>query len=190
MNGLDKQLFRELVNRDWGVTALALAMGGLILSATVGIPLAATLISALVAFTAFDVIGYNAVATSNERMNLVRYRVLQVHYQWILFTTVGLITDWNLWASIGFLLLHWIGVCDVLFYVLLRRERDLISYGNMPWLWWTPLGIINNYLGVRTSGRVVWNVAVWSTITWFGLLLFFPELHHQSLSWFSFLLPF
>ena len=190
MTDLDKRLTKELIQQDWGFTTLGLSTMGLIISATIGLPHVATLTLALLLFTSFDVIGYNAVTFSPNRMDLVRYRAIQTVFQWIVFTLVGTITDWNLWTCVGYIILWWIGVCDVLFYVLIGKQKQMQGYEHMPWLWWTPLGIINKRLGRTTNGNEVYNVAIWSTIIWYSMPLFFRNLQWESLSWFSNLLPF
>lgn len=184
----DKTLIKKLIHGDYAVTTIALSLLGLIISATVGLTNVATLTFALSIFTAFDVLGYGAVSESPDRMNLVRYRVIQTVFQWSIFILVGVITNWNLWTCVGYILLWWIGVCDVFFYVLLGKQKDLLSYGHMPWLWWTPIGIFNKYMERNTSGIEVYNIAIWSTIIWYLLPLIFRNLESETLSWFSFIL--
>jgi hypothetical protein len=75
------------------------------------------------------------------------------------------------------------GVCDVLFYVLLNKQKELLAYEGMPWLWWTPIGIINSSMGRQTSGKMIYSIAIWTTITWFSLLILFPSLRYHTIEW-------
>jgi hypothetical protein len=183
MNPDDKKLFLNLLRKDYAVVTLALTLVGFLFNTTVGLPVPATLVLALLAFTAFDAIGYESVAHSTNRMDLVRYRVIQTHVQWIVFILCGALTHWNLWACVGYILLWWMGVCDVLFYVLLNKQKELLAYEGMPWLWWTPIGIINSSMGRQTSGKMIYSIAIWTTITWFSLLILFPSLRYHTIEW-------
>lgn len=169
----DKGLFIKLIHGDSAVSVITLSLLCLIISATIGLPNYLTLTSALLLFTSFDVLGYGAVSESPNRMNLVRYRVIQTVFQWSIFILVGMITNWDVWTCVGYILLWWIGVCDVFFYIILGKQNDLLEYGHMPWLWWTPLGILNNYMGRNTSGKEVFNVAIWSMLIWYWLPFIF-----------------
>ena len=69
------------------------------------------------------------------------------------------------------------GVCDVLFYVLLNKVNDLLNYGNMPWLWWTPLGILNKWMGRWTSGKEIFYLSIIITFIWFLVWFLYPSVH-------------
>jgi hypothetical protein len=94
---------------------------------------------------------------------------------------MGLLTHWNLWVLGGYVYLWWMGVCDVLFYVLLGKEDELISYADMSWLWWTPLGMINRLTDRSTSGREIFYLAVYSVIIWFAMWFWKPATHEMSI---------
>ena len=179
----DKKLFEELFTSDWGVVGIIAGMVGLFGSVLWGFPPAVALTAALVLFTSFDIVGYNSVALIVDRMSLVRYRVIQTCFQWTLFLTLALITEWNLWATTGYILLWWMGVCDVLFYILVGKLRDMLIYEDMPWLWWTPIGIINRFLGRQTSGNTVFIISLWTVIIWYGMLALVENVGIQTLKW-------
>jgi hypothetical protein len=183
MNDLDEKLFKELFESDWGVVGVIVGMVGIFGGPLWGFSPAVTLAASLLLFTSFDIVGYNSVALSPNRMNLVRYRVIQTCFQWTLFLTVALITEWNLWATTGYVLLWWMGVCDVLFYILVGKLRDMLIYEDMPWLWWTPIGIINKFLGRQTSGEMVFIISLWTVIIWFGSLYLVENLGIETLKW-------
>ena len=182
----DKNLFIRLLTMDGGVITVATSLIGLIVASLLGATPPIVLTFALLLFTSFDVVGYDSVALSPDRMNLVRYRVIQTCFQWTVFVLVGLITDWNLWTCVGYILIWWMGVCDVLFYVLIGKLGQMLTYENMPWLWWTPLGIINKLLGRQTSGVSVFIISLWTIIIWYGSYAIFKTLSIQTLNWLTF----
>jgi hypothetical protein len=177
----DDSLFINLIKRDWSFPAFVFSLIGLFISGIIDIPYPLTLAFGLILFTSFDVIGYESVAHSTDRENLVRYRIIQTGFQWTLFLLLGMITHWNLWTTIGFFYLWWWGLCDVLFYILLGRLHEMTRYGNMSWLWWTPFGIWNKLIGRETGGKEVLYLSLFSGILWYVLWVLFPTIHIMRL---------
>jgi hypothetical protein len=112
---------------------------------------------------------------------MVRYRIGQMGVQILIITLMGLLSDWNTWVVLGFFYLWWMGVCDVLFYILLGRLQDMVKYGDMFWLWWTPLGMMNSWMGKQTSGISVYHIAVYAVILWYSIWWFYPSVRLDSL---------
>lgn len=175
----DDSLFINLIKRDWTFPAFVFSLIGLFGSAFIDIPNPLILAFGLILFTAFDVFGYGSVEQSKDRENLVRYRIIQTGFQWTLFLLLGIITHWNTWVTIGYIYLWWMGVCDMLFYVLLGKLGDMLHYGNMFWLWWTPIGMWNKWNGRETSGKEVLHITLYSAILWYAIWILFPSI--QSL---------
>lgn len=108
-------------------------------------------------FSTFDYIGYNLIGTKDD----FGYRVIQIAVQVIMIAILwyffGFIT------SLSFILLWWFGIADLLYYVIdgiiylifkKSYENGLfwkISYNNMNWLWFTPLGL----LGVMMNKKLL-----------------------------------
>lgn len=176
MRSSDLELFWNLATKDYTFLGLVVSLIGLISGTLFGIPHPDILIFSLLTFTAYDAIGYESVAHSDDRTNLVRYRICQTTYQWVIALFAGLLSHGSVWVVGGYIFLWWIGVCDMLFYILLNRLDEMYKYGNMPWLWWTPLGIINKFLGRDTTGRDLTIVCVSGTIIWFALWYIFPSI--------------
>jgi len=173
--------FWNLIRRDGAFPALVLSLFGLGIAnyINLGYPIILTL--GLILFTSFDVIGYESVAHSNKREDLIRYRIGQSTIQWMTLILLGLLTHWNGWVVLGYVYLWWMGVCDVLFYVLLKKEDELLSYADMSWLWWTPIGLINGIMDRSTGGREVFYISVSSVILWLSVWIFRPSIHSMSI---------
>ena len=98
-------------------------------------------ILSIMIFTVFDVIGYYYLLTKKEtteplKTDLYFYRFLQISFQ--IGISVGLyFIDYRL--TIAFLLSHWFGLCDLLYYWLCLRW---ITFDDMTWVQWTPYGFI------------------------------------------------
>ena len=172
----DGNLFINLIRRDWAFPAIILSLLGLWGGAIIDIPHPILLAFGLIIFTAFDVFGYESVAHSTDRDNLVRYRIIQTVFQWTIFLVLGLLTHWNLWTTLGFIYLWWMGVCDVLFYIILGRLGQMKHYGDMFWLWWTPIGIWNTINGRNTSGTEVLYITLYSAILWYSIWILWPNI--------------
>ena len=56
--------------------------------------------------------------------------------------TVILYTQVGIKYALAFNTMWWFGLCDMLYYVLLKQE--FIKYQDMFWLWWTPAGILKS----------------------------------------------
>jgi hypothetical protein len=176
----DLLLFWNLITKDYTFVGFVVSLVGLFSAAFFNVSIPDVLIFALLSFTSYDAIGYESVAHSEDRTNLVRYRICQTGYQWVIALVVGILTHGSIWAVGGYIFLWWIGVCDLLFYALLNRFSEIYTYGNMPWLWWTPLGIINKILGRDTTGRDLTIVCVIGTVIWFSLWFLFPSIQNWT----------
>jgi hypothetical protein len=173
----DMELFVKLATKDYAFATLVISLLGLIYASFTPIYPPLILIFALMSFTAFDTIGWESVAHSEERMNVVRYRIDQTTYQYIVAALATSVSGGLIWVTIGYIILWWIGLCDVLFYYLLKKQDDLYSYGNMPWVWWTPLGIYNKFMGRDTTGKELATISFIGLTLWLILWFIFPSLH-------------
>lgn len=172
----DLELFVQLATKDYAFLALVISLIGLIVSSFTAVYPPLILLLALLSFTAFDTIGWESVAHSEERMNVVRYRIDQTTFQYIIAALATSVSGGLVWVTIGYILLWWIGLCDVVFYYLLKKQADLYSYGNMPWVWWTPLGMINKLLGRDTTGKELATISFIGLIVWLVLWFVYPSL--------------
>jgi hypothetical protein len=177
----DLSTFINLIKRDWSFPALVLSIFGLALTQWVNLSYPLVLGLGLTLFSAWDVIGYESVARSDKRENMVRYRIGQSSVQLLTIILLGVITHWNTWVVLGFIYLWWMGVCDVLFYILLNRLRDMVEYGDMPWLWWTPVGMMNRWMGRPTRGIAVFHVSLYAVIIWYAIWFLFPIIRVKEL---------
>lgn len=172
----DLELFVQLATKDYAFLALVISLIGLIVSSFTAVYPPLILLLALLSFTAFDTIGWESVAHSEERMNVVRYRIDQTTFQYIIAALATSVSGGLVWVTVGYILLWWIGLCDVVFYYLLKKQADLYSYGNMPWVWWTPLGMINKLLGRDTTGKELATISFIGLIVWLILWFVYPSL--------------
>lgn len=176
MRSSDLELFWNLATKDYAFLALVLSLVGFIVGTFTGLSAPLILLCALFTFTAFDAIGYESVAHSDDRMNLVRYRICQTTYQYVIAFFASVLSGGLVWVVAGYMLLWWIGLCDILFYYLLKKQNDLYSYGNMPWVWWTPLGMINKLLGRDTTGKELATMSFSAAIIWIIMWYAFPSI--------------
>jgi len=172
----DLELFYQLATKDYAFVSLVISLIGFIISAFTPLSAPIILALALLSFTAFDSIGWESVAHSEDRMNVVRYRIDQTTYQYIIAALATAVSGGLVWVTIGYILLWWIGLCDVLFYYLLKKEADLYSYGNMPWVWWTPLGIYNKIMNRDTTGKELATISFIGLTLWLIIWFIFPSL--------------
>lgn len=101
--------------------------------------------SSIILFAVFDILGFHYVLTRKGTEtplndNLIytsAYRIIQTGFQIMLFLVCSFI---SMWAALGFIILWWFGLADLLFYIFLDIE-DLEKYENMFWLKWTIFGI-------------------------------------------------
>jgi hypothetical protein len=112
---------------------------------------------------------------------MVRYRIGQTSVQLLTIILLGVITGWNAWVVLGFIYLWWMGVCDVLFYILLGRLRAMVEYGDMFWLWWTPVGMMNRWMGRPTRGIVIFHNSLYAVIIWYAMWFLFPIIRLKEL---------
>jgi len=171
----DLELFYQLATKDYAFVSLVISLIGFIISAFTPLSAPIILALALLSFTAFDSIGWESVVHSEDRMNVVRYRIDQTTYQYIIAALATAVSGGLVWVTIGYILLWWIGLCDVLFYYLLKKEADLYSYGNMPWVWWTPLGIYNRIMNRDTTGKELATISSVGLILWLIMWFVFPS---------------
>ena len=173
--------FMNLIKSNSSFLGLVLSIFGLALGEVISLPNPLVLGLGLTLFSAWDSIGYESVARSDNRENMIRYRICQTSVQLIIIILLGGITHWNTWVVLGFIYLWWMGVCDVLFYALLNRLQVMVAYGNMSWLWWTPLGIMNRLMGRETSGVSAYYIAVYAVIMWYSIWWLYPSIRVYSL---------
>lgn len=172
----DLELFAQLATKDYAFLALVVSLFGLIVASFTPVYPPLVLLFSLLSFTSYDTIGWESVAHSEERMNVVRYRIDQTTFQYIIAALATSVSGGLVWVTVGYILLWWIGLCDVVFYYLLKKQADLYSYGNMPWVWWTPLGIVNKYLGRDTNGKELATISFIGLILWLVMWFIFPSL--------------
>lgn len=177
----DLSLFWSFIKRDWTFVALVISLFGLSLGGWMNIGNPFILMLGLILFSAWDAICYEVVGRSDNREHMIRYRIGQTSVQILIITLLGLLSDWNAWVVLGFFYLWWMGVCDVIFYILIGRLRDMLRYGDMFWLWWTPLGMMNRWTGKETSGISVFHIAVYAVVLWFIIWLFYPSISYWRL---------
>lgn len=130
--------------KDYSYVAFILSTLMTVLMVISGLPF--IVVTTLFLFSAMDAIGYfhllwgsnQNIEANNQEQRLVSYRFIQTGFQIILSCLIYLST--NLMGAAMFNLLWWFGVCDMLYYMLLKQ--DFIHYKNMFWLWWTPVGIL------------------------------------------------
>jgi len=137
---------------------------------------------AVALFTVFDIVGFYHVLTkktgvldSIAKLDILVYRGVQTLFQvgliYVLYAFV------NIEAAIGFTLLWWFGLCDLLYYVFSKQEYT--KFKTMPWLWWTPLGFINKLRGrgeIDSTKFVNQAVAPWIIINAILIVLAFINL--------------
>jgi hypothetical protein len=109
------------------------------------------LASSVVLFSSMDAIGYfhlvwggdQLVPANNQEERLVSYRFIQTVFQALV--TIVLYLKVGMSYALAFNTMWWFGLCDMLYYVLLKQK--FIQYQDMFWLWWTPAGILKS-LGI------------------------------------------
>jgi len=137
---------------------------------------------AVALFTAFDIVGFYHILTKktgvltdvpilNERI----YRGIQTLFQaGLIYALYAFV---NIEAAIGFTLLWWFGLCDLVYYIF--SKQPFMEFKTMPWLWWTPLGIINKLRGhgeIDSTKFVNQAVAPWIIINAILIVLAFISL--------------
>lgn len=135
---------------DYSYVAFAISAVLMVVSILSGMN-AFLLTSSVMLFASMDAIGYfhlvwggdQSVQVNNQEERLVSYRFIQTVFQAlvsiILYLQVGIT------YALAFNTMWWFGLCDMLYYVLLKQR--FIQYQDMFWLWWTPAGILKS-LGI------------------------------------------
>ena len=109
-------------------------------------------------FTTFDVCGYGNMIELTEKYEdqtiLTPYRIMQNMFMAIIFIAVYFYTNWI--CLLACILGWWMGGCDLLYYILLKkgvREQDHYWMRNWSvWLVLTPvknLFLIDKYIGKK-----------------------------------------
>lgn len=132
--------------------------------------------SSVLLFSSMDAIGYfhlvwggnQNIPANNQQERLVSYRFIQTVFQ--MLVSIALYTNVDAMSAVSFNLMWWFGVCDILYYILLKQ--NFFGYGDMFWLWWTPIGIL------RSAGFIK-EITAWMAVTQaavgiiLGMALFF-----------------
>jgi hypothetical protein len=99
-----------------------------------------SVVGAVVQFASFDAIVFRYVHRQNESdmQGRAYYRIVQAVYQYGLALILAHSFGW--WALL-YIALWWVGVCDWLYYVLLK-EKGIGNVPDMYWVDWTAQGIV------------------------------------------------
>jgi phosphatidylglycerophosphatase A len=109
-------------------------------------------------FSCFDCYGYKYILTRFQTTDIrelhydeynAAYRIVQTTFQIVLALFLA---TFNFWLASFFVLSWWFGLCDFLFYVLLKEFNYMYNATNMSWLWWTPFGMLSQNL---RNGKVL-----------------------------------
>lgn len=104
----------------------------------------------LEAFATFDTIGYESIDKVDE-LKVYGYRIIQIMFQILLCIIGYLIYGW--FPVLIFMFLWFFGMADLKFYINQRKSiNEILSYTNMTWLWWTPIGIIQTFRKKEITG--------------------------------------
>lgn len=137
-------IYNILVTRDKVIYGLVLALLEGILGYMFNIPVM-LIFSAILMFSVFDAYGFFYLTQYgksgiDDYVRTAIYRIIQNLFFVLLIIVLLLIAPWH--AAFMFVMCWWFGVCDYFYYVLLKQENYLNSLEDMPWLWWTPYGIV------------------------------------------------
>lgn len=104
-------------------------------------PLAA--MGALLLFTMFDLVGWEAVQPyyDTDRKLVMAYRILQHTFLLMLFVLTWGLFGWTVAGA--WILVWWFGGADILYYWI---GQYLLPTATWTWMKWTPLGIIKGDL--------------------------------------------
>ena len=139
------KIFRGVdVMKDYSYISFALS----ILMATISVlfpSTAALVVASILMFASMDAIGYfhllwggdQGKEVPNYQERLVSYRFIQTGFQILL--SILLFSVGGILPVLAFNIVWWFGFCDLMYYVLLKQ--NFMEYGDMYWLWWTPIGI-------------------------------------------------
>jgi hypothetical protein len=141
---MPKKIIENLLYKDYSFVMFVIFSLFMTMSVFFNVPI--LLLSAVVVFSSMDAIGFfhlvwggkQFAPAPNQEERLVSYRFIQTVFQatltMILYLKSGPI------EAMCFNLMWWFGLCDLLYYFLLRQK--FIHYTNMYWLWWTPAGML------------------------------------------------
>lgn len=138
------EIISKLYSRDRVLLGLVVA----VLNIAAGIAFGCTvsfIFAALAIFTCFDCYGYFYLTQcctygSEDMIKKATYRICQNIVFVLLIALLWLIAGWS--AAVMFVLCWWLGFCDYHYYYLLKQIDYMQSCEDMPWLWWTPYGMI------------------------------------------------
>lgn len=144
-----KKKFNIDVFSDYSYVVFVLSAVSLIVSIFSG--LTPILLSSILLFSSMDAIGYfhlvwggdQSVPANNQDSRLISYRFIQTVFQALISAILYL--NGGISYVLAFNIMWWFGVCDMLYYLLLKQ--DFTRYDDMFWLWWTPAGILKS-LGI------------------------------------------
>lgn len=165
-----------VASKDYSFVVLTASILGLVSNLFWHSPILSVILGTIF-FSAFDAIGYfhlfwggnQKEPVPQKHHRLVSYRFLQTSVQFLI--TAFLYSIAGIESAITFNLLWWFGVCDLLYYGLLKQ--NFFEYGEMFWLWWTPAGFLNK---IRIVPQISATVAVIQGII--GLILSVVYLMH------------
>lgn len=102
-------------------------------------------ISSIFLFAAWDSFGFKYVLTQDQTIPIDKeslpnagYRICQTTFQIIL--SVLLFSISGIYAAAAFMIGWWFGTCDLIYYLCTKEK--FWEWGDMNWVWWTPIGLI------------------------------------------------
>lgn len=151
-----------IFSSDYSFIALICAFTGLLFfdNLSPNVARLVVMFSAIVMLSALDAIIFNKILVShnaghNDETNqqLTTYRMLQGTIQIFVFVSVFIIS--GTLSALLCIILWWLGVCDLLFYILLLQTNYMFAERNMTWLWWTIPGLITRIFGGQFGGKAL-----------------------------------
>jgi hypothetical protein len=123
----------------FAISTIAMALG-VILFPSILVPISILLFSSMDAIGYFHLVwgGDQSQPVVNQQERLVSYRFIQVGFQVLL--SLVLYSFSGVLGPILFNIMWWFGLCDMLYYILLKQK--FIQFEDMFWLWWTPAGVL------------------------------------------------
>jgi hypothetical protein len=157
-------------NRFWAiffahysVPVFAASIIYLVFSQFIGVNKYLLLASAILNFSAFDVIGFRLA--NDTSLGVTLYRVIQVGYQLLILYILYMVNQ-TFELPLAFIWLWWWGVCDLLYYIIAKQFDYVLSPNskNFYWLWWTPYGLLGGLFHVAPTGRQLLGFSVFSIL--------------------------
>lgn len=147
-----KKIYNTDIFADYSYVVFAASAILMVASILTGLPILLT--TSVLLFSSMDAIGYfhlvwggdQSVPANNQESRLISYRFIQTVFQALI--TIILYMQTGLTYALAFNAMWWFGLCDMLYYILLKQK--FIQYQDMFWLWWTPAGILKS-LGILKS---------------------------------------